>query len=213
VLDTIINDLSSLARDRPPVLVAQILVGIEITLDVPFLWPTAGDADVRRVARLPVHRKGAVRDLRSTGSACRSHSSILQASEEPVPAGNRPPLRTHRSLGHIKGIAMHRSLISTAPALTFLGLLLAMPTSATSATFDIGNSDGTTESVLTLSIQQFAGWFSENDRSALGGLAITGPRSVSLFNFIVTAAPSLPESGADPRSWIDDVFLDLDWLP
>ena len=37
MLDTIINDLSSLARDRPPVLVAQILVGIEITLELPDL--------------------------------------------------------------------------------------------------------------------------------------------------------------------------------
>lgn len=54
VLDTIINDLSSLARDRAPVVVAQALVGIEIVLDVvipstsakaaismPILWPIA----------------------------------------------------------------------------------------------------------------------------------------------------------------------------
>ena len=54
VLDTIINDLSSLARDRAPVMVAQALVGIEIVLDVvipstsakaaismPILWPIA----------------------------------------------------------------------------------------------------------------------------------------------------------------------------
>jgi uncharacterized ion transporter superfamily protein YfcC len=54
VLDTIINDLASLARDRAPVVVAQALVGIEIILDVvipstsakaaismPILWPIA----------------------------------------------------------------------------------------------------------------------------------------------------------------------------
>jgi C4-dicarboxylate anaerobic carrier len=54
VLDTIINDLSSLARDRAPVMVAQALVGIDIILDVvipstsakaaismPILWPIA----------------------------------------------------------------------------------------------------------------------------------------------------------------------------
>ena len=54
VLDTIINDLSSLARGRAPVMVAQALVGIEIVLDVlipstsakaaismPILWPIA----------------------------------------------------------------------------------------------------------------------------------------------------------------------------
>ena len=54
VLDTIINDLSSLARDRAPVMVAQSLVVIEVILDVvipstsakaaismPILWPIA----------------------------------------------------------------------------------------------------------------------------------------------------------------------------
>ena len=34
VLDTIINDLAALARDRAPVMVAEALVGIEIILDV-----------------------------------------------------------------------------------------------------------------------------------------------------------------------------------
>jgi uncharacterized ion transporter superfamily protein YfcC len=54
VLDTIINDLASLARDRAPVMVAEALVAIEIILDVlipstsakaaismPILWPIA----------------------------------------------------------------------------------------------------------------------------------------------------------------------------
>ncbi len=54
VLDTIINDLAALARDRTPVMVAEALVGIEIILDVlipstsakaaismPILWPIA----------------------------------------------------------------------------------------------------------------------------------------------------------------------------
>ena len=54
VLDTIINDLSSLARNRAPVMVAQSLVVIEVILDVvipstsakaaismPILWPIA----------------------------------------------------------------------------------------------------------------------------------------------------------------------------
>ncbi len=54
VLDTIINDLSSLARDGAPVMVAEVLVVIEIILDVlipstsakaaismPILWPIA----------------------------------------------------------------------------------------------------------------------------------------------------------------------------
>jgi len=54
VLDTIINDLAALARDRAPVMVAEVLVGIEIILDVlipstsakaaismPILWPIA----------------------------------------------------------------------------------------------------------------------------------------------------------------------------
>lgn len=54
VLDTIINDLAALARDRAPVMVAEALVGIEIILDVlipstsakaaismPILWPIA----------------------------------------------------------------------------------------------------------------------------------------------------------------------------
>ncbi len=54
VLDTIINDLAALARDRAPMVVAEALVGIEIILDVlipstsakaaismPILWPIA----------------------------------------------------------------------------------------------------------------------------------------------------------------------------
>jgi uncharacterized ion transporter superfamily protein YfcC len=59
VLDTIINDLSSLARNGAPVIVAQVLVGIEIILDVlipstsakaaismPILWPIAQLSEV-----------------------------------------------------------------------------------------------------------------------------------------------------------------------
>ena len=54
VLDTIIKDLAALAQDRAPIVVAQVLVGIEIILDVvipstsakaaismPILWPIA----------------------------------------------------------------------------------------------------------------------------------------------------------------------------
>jgi uncharacterized ion transporter superfamily protein YfcC len=54
VLDTIINDLAALARDKAPIVVAQTLVGIEVVLDVlipstsakaaismPILWPIA----------------------------------------------------------------------------------------------------------------------------------------------------------------------------